>query len=280
MPSPLPPTIATVKDSAGNNIANNGAVSGGSVSFTGAGLPGVTLDITVTTDGIKQTPSTASVLIGSDTKWSANLTSLPAGNTVVTFTESLSNPVVTSPGGIASWSFTVTLGVREDFTSLTGQVFEQNWRLITKNNISFYYNSKNTGCIRDAREFWPTTSSSFKGKLEGSVVCLNYYPKLVSDGTSLFSLGLCKSKDDNTIVNVSKVSFYYLSQAECTVYAKDGAGNILDQRTLAPNPTMPLQVTFSARNILVIVVLAPPIATAYSMSSQFTMGNLELTPST
>lgn len=273
MPSQIPPKISTVKNSAGTNIPKNGSVAGGIVDFTGIGFPGATLTISVTTNGVTQVPSTPTVLIDPITaKWAVNLRGLPVGKTVVTFTEVVPNPAT------VSWSFTVASGIKENFADLSGHTFEMNWRYTTRNNISINYNSANTGSIRNAREFWTPTSAGFKGKLEGNVFCINYLPTHVNTYVTWVTLFLSKSQDDNTGVPFSTISFFYISQVECILYARDANNNPVEQKTLPASPTIPLQATLSRADIYSITIEAPAISEVYSPSWSCVFGNLEITP--
>ena len=278
MPSSIPPKITTIKDSAGNNIPKNGIVAGGSTDLTGTGFPGVTLTISVMTNGVVQVPTTPTVLIDSGGKWTTTLIGLPAGTTVVTFTESVNDPAVTPPPGATSWNFKVVPGIKEHFGDLIGQTFEMHWRHITNNNIHIYYNSANTGSIRAAREFWTPTSAQFKGKLDGNVLCVDYHPTAVSHADSLITFTLAKSKDDNTAIPFSKVSFYYLSQFPCTVTTKDLNNRSLEEKTLSVSPAIPLPASFSSPNSFSITVCIPASQKTYSPSWSFIVGNLEITP--
>lgn len=246
--------------------------------MTGTGFPGATLDISVITNGVVQPPTTPTVLVESGGKWATTLIGLPAGTTVVTFTESLSDSFVTPPPGAASWSFKVVPGIKEHFGDLIGQTFEMDWRHITNNNIQIYYNSANTGSIRTAREFWTPTSASFKGKLDGNVLCMDYYAKPASRSNSSITFMLAKSKDDNTATPFSKVSFYYLSQFPCTVISGDINNSTVDEKILPVSPIIPLPASLSSPSMFSITVCIPESHKTYSPSWSFIIGNLEITP--
>ncbi|MDQ0701309.1 hypothetical protein QF043_000101 [Pseudomonas sp. W3I7] len=288
MPSPLAPTITAAKDSAGNNLPNSkGTVTDGSITLSGLGFPGITLNISVTTGGTAQTPSTASVLVGANATWTATLTGLPAGMTVVAFTEDPTNSVTAPPPGTVSWSFTVTRpaqsAVLENFEGWNGIFFENHSRTCTDRDIGIHYQGANKGRFMPSRMVWGYSMPAGQviqngvGEPKGNVFCMSHYPETPMGGEAILTLYL-RDPNSNTTTPLSNATFKYTSSVDCTVYAKDNNSKILDQKTLPITHTSPVPVTLTAPGIAIIEIHSAPVNAATTLGWSAMIGEVELTP--
>lgn len=269
MPSPLPPTISTAKGGDGKDVPNNGVLTSNSITFTGSGFPGLRLNITVTANGTPQPPSIPNATVDATAKWSVTLNSLPSGLVVVTFTEDTANPVVSPPAGTVSWSFTISSKVVVEFEDNEHQDFQSDWKYLSKQGLLINNKGPNTASIRGAREFWGG-SLTIPTKIDGNVLCFNYYPKDPKPGNIAFSFynsSNTPGAGSNTNIQCSKVSFVYVCQSSCIARFQDPAGNILSQQPLIISPGTPQTMTAVSSNISVVYIYdasAVPIGINYS----------------
>lgn len=275
MPSPLPPAITRVTGSDGNDIPANGTLNGSSATFSGTGFPNLVLTITLTVNGVVQTPTPNVVTVNPVGVWSVNLTNLPAGTLVTTFTETGANPPVVPPAGSTSWRFMVAVTVKEDFANEPLQSFKMRWNTITNNNVFLNFDSPIDSSIRKARENWGL-SPAVQAMLKGNILCFNYQPNI--PGTGSFSFSLYRNTS-NDIVTCSKISLEYVCQAPCIVQYQDKSGNELGRLPFIVSPTIPQRMTFTGNGIYVVYISDISGLSFPNISCSLILNEIEFTPS-
>jgi len=281
MASPLPPAITTAKGDDGKDVPNQGTLNSSGITFTGSGFPNLKLNITLTANGIAQTPSTQSITVDATAKWSTTLNNLPSGSIVVTFTEDATNAIVAPPAGTVSWSFTTSSKVLIAFDDHDLQILYGSWQTITRSGLKINVSGPNVTSIRDSREFWsdpivtPTT-------IDGNVLCFNYVPTSTRPGNiafSFFNSSNTSGAGANTNIPCSKVSFTYVCQTPCLARFQDRAGNILSEQPLIVNPTIAQTMTGVAANIWVVYIYdSAPVPVSPNIRYSAIIDNFEFTP--
>lgn len=260
MPSRLAPTITNAQDTSGNNIPNNGTVSGSGLTLSGLGFPGLKLNISIATNGTPQTPSAPYVQVDANGDWKVNLTGLSAGATIVTLTEDATNIVVIGAPGVVSQSFTVTLNttVFENFTGLNGVELKYDWVVLSDRDVGIWYLGANTGFIFPARLVWPDSALVGAEEQRGNIFSISHAPTNPELSTSFLALFLRKSK---ALINTtfSEVSFKYTSSVDCVAYLRDEKRDVINQKSLPASLTTPVKVTLAGADATIIEIVTPPI---------------------
>ena len=275
MASPLPPSITKVTNANKNDVPDKGVLSGSTITFEGKGFPALSLNIEITSNGAALINPVKNVIVSGLAAWTIELKDLPAGPTVIKFTEDASNPVVAAPPGVISWSFTVELAIKEDFETISPLNMTRNWQFRTP--INFYCNCQtlNWTTVQHIRNLLDGTTHGFPGEMEGNVLCFKYIPTIPED-QSLVSFGILTS--DTSALSCSKISFWYLCQTNCTAYAYNNSGAVVDQKTLTPGSKKPQQMILSATDIRSVAIIDTSRAISPNIRYSAAIDQIEFTP--